>query len=134
VAEAPGAVPLGLTADSLSVNLFGCRTSRCSELVSMLSGRPSRGGRASEHRVKAELPPHRTRGQHRSPVPRADRTDIIAFDATIVGSFAVQEAAELAEIEMRCQKIPATAYDAVSCRRGRDRLRPRARIRASRLR
>src|SRR5580700_7061729 len=64
-----------------------------------------------EHSLEAELAPHRTRGQHWSPVPRPDRADIIARDATIVGRFAVQQAAELVEIEMRCQKIAAAEID-----------------------
>ena len=64
-----------------------------------------------EHSLEAELAPHRTRGQHRPPVLRADRADIIARDATIVGRIAVQQAAELVEVEMRCQKIAAAEID-----------------------
>src|SRR5580704_17761595 len=64
-----------------------------------------------EHRLEAELAPHRTRGQHRPPVLRADRADIIAPDAAIVDRFPVQQAAELVEVEMRCQKIAATEID-----------------------
>jgi hypothetical protein len=55
-----------------------------------------------EHRFKAELAPHRTRRQHRPPVPRAERADIIARDTAIVGRFAVQQAAKLVEIQMGC--------------------------------
>src|SRR5271155_194610 len=53
----------------------------------------------------------RTRGQHRPPVPRADRADIVAPDAAIVDRFPVQQAAELVEVEMRCQKIAAAKID-----------------------
>jgi hypothetical protein len=61
-----------------------------------------------EYRVEPEFDPHRTRRQHRPPVPRADRAYFIARDAAIVRRVTVQETAELAEIEMRCQQI-ATA-------------------------
>src|SRR5258708_28833514 len=64
-----------------------------------------------EHRLEAEFAPHRTRGQHRPPVPRADRADIVAPDAAIVDRFPVQQAAELVEVEMRCQKIAAAEID-----------------------
>src|ERR1700746_2517135 len=33
-----------------------------------------------KHRLEAKLAPYCTRGQHRPPVPRADRADIIARD------------------------------------------------------
>jgi hypothetical protein len=64
-----------------------------------------------EHAVEAELAPHYARRQHRPPIPRADRSDVVARDATIVDGIAVQQAAELIEIEMRCQQIPAAEID-----------------------
>ena len=56
-----------------------------------------------EYRVELEFDPHRTSCQHWPPVPGSDRADFIARDAVILRRVAVQETAELAEIEMRYQ-------------------------------
>src|SRR5207342_768270 len=49
----------------------------------------------------------------RPPVPRSDRPDILVRDAIIAGRIAMQQTAELAEIEVLRQHIPATEIDDV---------------------
>ena len=64
-----------------------------------------------EYGVEAEFAPHPTGRQHRTPIPRSDRTDIRAVDAIVAGVIAMQQPAQLAEIEMRRQHIPAAEID-----------------------
>jgi hypothetical protein len=45
------------------------------------------------------------------PVPRSDRPDILVRDAIIAGRIAMQQTAELAEIEVLRQHIPTTEID-----------------------
>src|SRR5712692_7694758 len=60
-----------------------------------------------ERTVEAKLAPQRPRRQHRSPIPRAERIDILALDAVRRDRIAMQETAQLVEIEMRRQQIAA---------------------------
>jgi hypothetical protein len=64
-----------------------------------------------ECRVEAEIAPHPARRQQRPPVPRSDRPDILVRDPIIAGRIAMQQTAELAEIEVLRQHIPATEID-----------------------
>jgi len=64
-----------------------------------------------ECRVEAEIAPHPARRQQRPPVPRSDRPDILVRDAIVAGRIAMQQPAELAEIEVLRQHIPTTEID-----------------------
>ena len=64
-----------------------------------------------ERAVEAKLAPQRTRRQHRSPIPCAERIDIRALDAVRRDRIAVQETAQLVEIKMRRQQITAAEID-----------------------
>ena len=64
-----------------------------------------------EHGIEAELTPHRMRGQHRAPIPCADRTHILAFDRIITSLLAMQETPQLRQIEMRREQILATEIE-----------------------
>jgi len=49
--------------------------------------------------------------QARSPIPRADGGDLLAAHGVISARIAVQQAAELVEIKMSGQQIPAAEID-----------------------
>ena len=63
-----------------------------------------------EHGVEAELAPHRTRGQHRAPIPRSDRLHILAGGGIVLG-IAMQQTPQLRQIQMRREQILAAEIE-----------------------
>src|SRR6516164_9907872 len=63
-----------------------------------------------EHGVEAELAPHRTRGQHRAPIPRSDRLDVLASGGT-APVIAMQQTLQFRQIEMRREHILAAEIE-----------------------
>src|SRR6516162_3031312 len=63
-----------------------------------------------EHGVEAELTPHRTSGQHRAPIPRSDRLDVLASGG-IAPVIAMQQTLQFRQIEMRREQILATEIE-----------------------
>ena len=63
------------------------------------------------HLIKTELVPELTCRQDRPPIPRANGGNALAAYGSISSRIAVQQTAELVEIKMPCQQIPATEID-----------------------
>jgi hypothetical protein len=64
-----------------------------------------------DHGVETEFTPHRMSGQHRAPIPRADRAHILAFDRIIASLMAMQQTPQLRQIEMSPEQILATEIE-----------------------
>jgi len=67
--------------------------------------------RLRHHMIETELAPELTGRQDRPPIPRTDGGDVLAAHGSIGSHIAVQQAAELVEIKMRRQQIPAAEID-----------------------
>jgi hypothetical protein len=68
-------------------------------------------GELVERRLQPELAPQLERHQHGSPIPCPHRTDIRTADAAIGERLAVQQACQLAEIEMGGQQVLAAEIE-----------------------
>jgi len=75
----------------------GVATGRCGEPV--------------ERRFEAELAPQLARHQHRSPVPRRDRANVLTPDGAIRNRLAMEQTHQLVEVEMRRQQVPAAEIE-----------------------
>ena len=68
-------------------------------------------GEPVEHRLKPKLTPQMARRQHRSPVPRRHGVNVLAPDRALRCRFAMQQARQLGEVEMRRQQVLATQIE-----------------------